>query len=68
MCITLPAKIKKIDSTGLMVAAGGKDRRVKNAIFGRVKKGDWVAVTADLAVARITAKEAKEILKIVKRI
>lgn len=51
-------KIKKVKG----LAAELSDGRQVNLVFaGKVKKGDWVLTNADLAVSKISAKEAKEI-------
>lgn len=58
MCLTTPVKVKKVNGLKAELADG---RKVSIAFAGKLKKGDWVLANADLAVSKITAKEAKEI-------
>ena len=75
MCLTVPHKIKKVSghkaelddgrmvdiSLLLMDEAGLPAEARSSASLGRAKAGDWVLANADLAVQKITEKEAKEI-------
>ena len=54
----MPVQIKKIKGTAAELADG---RRINIAFAGKVKKGDWVLANADLALSKISAKEASEI-------
>lgn len=58
MCLTKPAKIKKVQGETAELADG---RKVNIAFAGKVKKNDWVLANANLAVAKISTQEAKEI-------
>lgn len=58
MCLTTPVQIKKVKGSGAEVSDG---RKVNIDLVKDVKKGDWVLANANLAVSKITAKEAKEI-------
>ncbi len=58
MCLTTPIQIKKIKGTAAELTDG---RRVNIAFAGKVKKGDWVLANANLAISKVSAKEAKEI-------
>lgn len=58
MCLTTPKKIKKVSGQSAELNDG---RKVNIALINRAKKGDWVLTNADLALSKITAKEAKEI-------
>ncbi|MFA4871963.1 MAG: HypC/HybG/HupF family hydrogenase formation chaperone [Patescibacteria group bacterium] len=58
MCLTKPVQIKKINGRKAELSDG---RQVNIALIGKVKTGDWVLANADLAVKKITAKEAAEI-------
>ncbi len=67
MCLTSPAKIISLKNRFASVYIGSLRRRVNiSPIPGKIKKGDWVLVQADLAIKKISAKEAKEILKLFK--
>jgi hydrogenase maturation factor len=58
MCLTSPYKIKKIKG---QLAELNNGRKVNVAFIKNLKAGDWVLANADLAVAKVSAKEAKEI-------
>jgi len=68
MCLTKPAKIKKIKGETAELADG---RWVNIALLKQSKKGlpaetsvkagDWVLANANLAVAKVSTKEVKEI-------
>ncbi|MFA6428412.1 MAG: HypC/HybG/HupF family hydrogenase formation chaperone [Candidatus Buchananbacteria bacterium] len=64
MCLTTPVQIIKIKNNELTVKNGKKIYQVKNLLLAKVKTGDWLLTNANLALSKITAKEAKEILKI----
>jgi len=63
MCQTIPIQIKSIKGINGILADG---RKVNLALLQKPKKGDWVLANADLAVNKVSAKEAKEILKLFK--
>ncbi len=58
MCLTAPVKIKKTKGIEAETTNG---RKINTSIAGKVKVGDWVLANADLAIKKISAKEAKEI-------
>jgi hydrogenase maturation factor len=58
MCLTTPVQIKKVKGSQAELADG---RKVNIAFAGKVKKDDWVLANANLAVAKISNTEAKEI-------
>lgn len=58
MCLTTPFQIKKINQDSAELFDG---RLVNIGLLGKLKSGDWILANADLAVAKISAKEAKEI-------
>ncbi|MFA6215385.1 MAG: HypC/HybG/HupF family hydrogenase formation chaperone [Patescibacteria group bacterium] len=58
MCLTKPAKIKKVKGLKAELADG---RKVNLAFTEKIKKGDWVLANANLAVSKVSDKEVKEI-------
>ena len=60
MCLTIPQKVQKIEDNVVYID-DKKPRKVKIGFSETVKKGDWVLVNADLAVSKVTEKEAEEI-------
>lgn len=67
MCLTLPAQVLEVASDGAtaVVTANGSTRVVSLVVLAGdavVVPGDWVLLGAGLAVARIEAGEAIELL------
>lgn len=68
MCLTLPAQVLEVASDGAtaVVRANGSTRVVSLVVLAGdavvVSPGDWVLLGAGLAVARIEAGEAIELL------
>jgi len=58
MCLTVPLKVKKISGPVAELADG---RKVSIALVKNIKAGDWILTNANLALNKISAKEAKEI-------
>lgn len=65
MCLTHPVKIVEIKNG--LAKIYGKDLEIKTALVPDAKVGDWVLINANLAIKKITAKEAKEIRKLYNR-
>ena len=63
MCLATPVQIKKIDGTKAEISGG---KMIDISLIPDVKSGDFILAHADLAVNKISEKEAKNILKIVK--
>ena len=65
MCLTTPLKIKAIKKELAELSDG---REVSLALIDNPRVGDFVLVNADLAVSKVSAKEAKEINNYFKQI
>ncbi|MFA5133362.1 MAG: HypC/HybG/HupF family hydrogenase formation chaperone [Patescibacteria group bacterium] len=61
MCLTYPVKIISVDNG--LAKAEGKSFDIKTALVPNLAPGDWVLVNADLALKKISGKEAEEIKK-----
>jgi hydrogenase assembly chaperone HypC/HupF len=61
MCLTHPTQIKKISGA---MAITDKDVKVDISLIKNPRIGDWILTEADLGIEKISAKEAKEILKL----
>jgi biotin synthase len=63
MCLTIPGKIKSING-GLAVVENGNKRReeINIELIPDAKTGDWVLYATKLAIHKINAGEAKEII------
>ena len=59
MCLTYPAKIISIKNG--LAKIEGKELKIKTVLAPDAKAGDWVLVNANLALKKISAKEAEEI-------
>ncbi|PJC47320.1 MAG: hydrogenase assembly protein HupF [Parcubacteria group bacterium CG_4_9_14_0_2_um_filter_35_11] len=66
MCITLPAKIKKIKNQKIITEEDGRQKEVRGSLI-RVKVGDYVILQNNFIVGKITKKEAKEIINLIKK-
>lgn len=65
MCLATPVKIiSKISESKFEV---GEGKVVDTSLVPDAKVGDWLLCHADLAVNKVSEKEAKEILKLVKK-
>lgn len=64
MCLTLPRQIISVQPPNAFVQAGVRKRRVRIDGLGKVKPGQWLLVQADVAVKRITRREAQGILNL----
>ncbi|MFA6391642.1 MAG: HypC/HybG/HupF family hydrogenase formation chaperone [Patescibacteria group bacterium] len=64
MCITLPGKILSKIGTIAVVEANGRKMEIKIDAVPGVVKGDWILVYGDLALKKISKKEAEETIKI----
>lgn len=61
MCQTCPQKIKSVKGTHGILLDG---REVNLALIKNPKAGDWVIVNANLAINKITKKDAEQVLKL----
>jgi hydrogenase expression/formation protein HypC len=60
MCVGIPAKVEKIDNGTAVVSATGARREISVELLEGLKPGDYVMIHAGIAIARITAEEARE--------
>lgn len=73
MCLTLPAQVVEVASDGAtaVVRSNGATRVVSLVVLSgdavMVAPGDWVLLGAGLAVARIEAGEATELLGLLEK-
>ena len=64
MCLTIPAKILKIDKNIAIINDGSKIKKIDIGILSNIKIGDWILYLNKIAVKKISAHDAKEILEI----
>ena len=67
MCLTLPMQVKRIANGKTYVDDKKSERLVKIGFTDQVKKGDWLLVNADLAINKVTAKEAQDLKKLLNK-
>jgi len=63
MCLATPVQIKKIIGQKAEIQSG---KIIDISLIPDAKSGDYILAHADLAVNKISAYDAKDILKIVK--
>lgn len=64
MCLTIPKQVLAVKKNSIEVrSAKGKEKL--GAIIG-VKKGDWVLSQNQIIISKITARQAKEIINLLK--
>lgn len=59
MCLAIPAQIISMNNNIARVRVGKGERDVK-CVLSEMHRGDWVLVNADLALEKISKKEALE--------
>lgn len=68
MCVGLPAMVESINDGMAVVNATGARRKISVEFISDLKPGDYVMIHAGMAIARITADEAKETQEIMAEI
>jgi hydrogenase assembly chaperone HypC/HupF len=66
MCLATPVKIIKLKGTSATVDALGKKLEVDTSLLKKVTVGDYLLAKGDLAIQKLSSKEAEEILELVK--
>jgi len=62
MCVAIPVKIKsKISKSKFQIEDG---KKIDISLIPDAKVGDWILCHADLAVSKIPASDAKQILEL----
>jgi hydrogenase assembly chaperone HypC/HupF len=56
MCLTVPRKVTKVEKDKALLQDG---RWVKTDLVGKLKVGDMILVNANLAIEKITKKQAQ---------
>jgi hydrogenase expression/formation protein HypC len=68
MCLAVPARVTRLDGpTGAgTVDHQGTEVRVSLALLPGIRVGDWVIVHAGFAISRLSAREARETLRLLR--
>jgi hydrogenase expression/formation protein HypC len=65
MCLAIPAKVTRVDESGAgTVDYLGSEVRTNFALLPAAKAGDWVIIHAGFAISMLSAREARETLKL----
>lgn len=64
MCLTIPGKVIEIKDKNALLKTSNGVRRINIGLISRVKVGDWLLASTDLAVKKIKARDAEEILEL----
>jgi len=65
MCLTIPYQIINTKGQKAVVKSGMVSRMLDIRLLPKVKAGDWVLAENGFAVAKLSAKEAMENLKLI---
>ena len=64
MCLSIPAKVDKIEGEKALVNVGGAKYNASLQMLDDVHEGDYVLVHAGFAIQKISPEEAEETLRI----
>ena len=65
MCLATPTRVIKIKNQWADVESGNHRHQVNLSLLKIVKKGDYLLAHDDLAIKKISKKEAEEILNMI---
>lgn len=68
MCLGIPSKIISINGDAAIVSVGGTEVEASLQLLNDVKVGDFVLLHTGFAIEKISDAEAKETLKILKKL
>jgi hydrogenase expression/formation protein HypC len=67
MCLAIPGKIEKIEGSTAFFRYDGKKYKSDVSLAPEVKVGDWILMHDGRALSKITFKEAKENMVLIKK-
>lgn len=65
MCLATPMKIIEIKKNKALAQAGSLQRSVDISLLSDARIGEYILAHADMAINKLSKKEAEEILKII---
>lgn len=68
MCLAIPGKVIKINKKRALVDFGEHQHTIDISLTKNVKIGDYLICHGDLAINKLSKKEAKKILKLSKEL
>ena len=63
MCLTIPGKIVSIEGNKALISQAGNMKQVNVSLIN-AKVGEYVLVSADMAIQKLSKEEAEESLKL----
>lgn len=66
MCLTIPAKVISVKQNQAKIMIDKKEKLADCRLVD-VKVGDWVVLTNNYITAKLSPKEAEDILKLIKK-
>jgi len=67
MCLSVPVKILEIKNNKAIVDSGSKTNQIDISLVPEIKEGDYCLISNGFVVKKISAEEAEEIFKILKK-
>ncbi len=64
MCLSIPAKVEKIEGNMAIVSVGGTEYNASLQMVDDVKIGDYILLHTGFALQKISEEEALETLKV----
>ncbi|HOK99394.1 MAG: HypC/HybG/HupF family hydrogenase formation chaperone [Bacteroidales bacterium] len=68
MCLSIPAKVEKIEGNEAIVNLSGNRLKAALDLLDNVKEGDYVLVHAGYAIQKIDEVEAEETLRLIREL
>lgn len=65
MCLAIPYKVKSIKGNIAVVENDLVTKKIKLRLISNAKKGDWVLVSQNVAVSKISTKDAEKNLEFI---
>ncbi len=65
MCLAMPMELVRIKNEWGFIEHNGHDHKISLSLINNPKVGDWLLVHGELAVSRIEANEAAQILSLI---
>jgi len=65
MCLATPMKLSKIEGEYGFVEHNGKEYRVELSLIDEPKVGDWLLANGEIAVNKVSDKDATDILELI---
>lgn len=66
MCLATPMELKKIKGEWGYVVHDGHEHKVSLSLISKPKVGDWILAHGELGINKISKKDAKDILALIK--